>query len=258
MHYRHRHRYLAAPLAALALGAAALTGPLTAGGAAAAATGARPGTARAARPGVTAVPAGFSPVSLTYASTSQGWVLGTVPCGTKRCTALLRTSDAGASWERVPAPPIAPEPADSPPMRVRFADADDGWVFSTLPGQTSVEAYSTHDGGARWSVIHFPVRGQYPPGIEDIEAAGGAAQAALQIGPSLRIFSSPVTRDAWVQTGGPFELGAGPIPTGEFALHGSAGWFVQDDRVVVSGARREASGRWASWQPPCAAPAARR
>ena len=66
-----------------------------------------------------------------------------------------------------------------------------------------------------------------------------------------RIFSSPVGGGAWHRAGGPYELGAGPVPWGELALQGGSGWFVQNDRVVVSGGRHEGPGDWANWRPPC-------
>ena len=50
----------------------------------------------------------------------------------------------------VPVPPAGPEGPGSPPLKVRFADPDDGWIFSSLPGQAKVQAWSTHDGGRHW------------------------------------------------------------------------------------------------------------
>jgi len=195
--------------------------------------------------------AGFSPQSVSYVSSAEGWVLGTVPCGARRCVRLLHTVNDGAIWSELPAPPIPSRGSDSPAPRVRFADDDDGWVFSTLPGVTTVGAWSTHDGGSRWSPIAFPVKSPYAAGVEDLEAAGGTVQAAVQVGANVDVFSSPVSHDAWRKTGGPFALGAGPVPSGELALQGRTGWFVQNNRVVVSGARLGRSGAWRAWMPPC-------
>jgi hypothetical protein len=196
------------------------------------------------------VPARFSPISVTYVSAWQGWALGTVPCGTGRCLSLLHTTDDGASWSSVPVPPSGRIGPDSAPLRARFADSEDGWIFSTLPGQSKAEAWSTHSGGRHWAAISFPVKSPYSA-VEDIEAAAGVVHAAVQVGDGVEIFSSPVSRDHWHRTGGPFELGAGPVPAGELALQGRSGWFVQIDRVVVSGARLGPSGAWAGWRPPC-------
>ena len=92
----------------------------------------------------------FSPVSVTYVSPSEGWALGTVACGANQCLRLLRTTNDGVSWSSVPVPPAGPEGPGSPPLKVRFADPDDGWIFSSLPGQAKVQAWSTHDGGRHW------------------------------------------------------------------------------------------------------------
>jgi hypothetical protein len=197
--------------------------------------------------------AAFSPVSVTYVSQSEGWALGTGPCGPKRCARLLHTSNDGATWSLVPEPVAGPLGPDSiPGLEVRFADLDDGWIFSTLPsGEQAVRAWSTHDGGQHWSAVAFPVTSANGIGLEDIEASGGVVDAAVQVGDQVDIFSSPVSTNAWRRTGGPYQLGAGPVPFGELALQGSSGWFVENDRVVVSGGRREPSGTWKSWQPPC-------
>ena len=199
------------------------------------------------------VPAGFSPMSVTYVSASQGWVLGTVACGASRCLRLVHTTNDGASWSSVPLPPTGPVGTDSAPLKVRFADPDDGWIFSTLPGQAKVQVWSTHSAGRHWSAVKFPVKNQSLIGLEDIEAAAGAVDAAIQAGDEVQIFSSPVGSNNWHRTGGPYQLGAGPVPAGEFALQGRSGWFVQNDRVVVAGGRDEPSGAWASWRPPCSA-----
>lgn len=227
------------PIAAVVLTAVMAAGPL-------------PLALAAPAEGPSAVgPSGLSPVSVTYVSASEGWALGTVACGARQCLRLLRTTNAGASWSSVPAPPAGPQGTDGAPLRVRFADPDDGWIFSTLPGQVKVQAWSTHNGGQHWSAISFPVHNPASVGIEDIEAAAGAVDAAVQVGDEVQIFSSSVGRDAWHRVGGPFELGAGPVPWGELALQGRSGWFAQNDRVVVSGARRKPSGTWANWRPPC-------
>ena len=87
---------------------------------------------------------------MTYVSPSEGWALGTVACGANQCLRLLRTTNDGVSWSSVPVPPAGPEGPGSPPLKVRFADPDDGWIFSSLPGQAKVQAWSTHDGGRHW------------------------------------------------------------------------------------------------------------
>lgn len=197
----------------------------------------------------------FSPMSVTYVSSSQGWVLGTDSCGKRRCFELLHTTNDGSTWSRVRLPPIGRALSTGALMKVRFANSSDGWIFPFDQLQGYSQAWSTHSGGRRWSRVTFPVTGSALVGVEDIEAAHGvvvAAVSVVSVRPQLDIFSSPVARDAWRRTGGPFQLGAGPVPSGELALHGSSGWFVQNDRIVVGGGREGRSGIWRSWQPPCA------
>ncbi len=224
-------------MTAVALAAVVATGPLAL-------------AAPAHVPGAT-IASGFSPVSVTYVSSSDGSALGTVACGPHRCPRLLRTTDDGTSWSPVPVPPTGPVGADAAPLRVRFADPDDGWIFSTLPGQAQVQGWSTHNGGRHWSALSFPVKNPGSVGIEDVEASAGVVDAAVQVGDEVQIFSSSIGADAWHRAGGPYELGAGPVPWGELALQGGSGWFVQNDRVVVSGGRHEGPGTWAGWRPPC-------
>jgi len=211
-----------------------------------------PGALAAPLPQVNPAITGFSPQSVSYISVSQGWVLGTTPCGSKRCLALLHTTNDGASWSVVHVPPAGPQPGGGPELSVRFADGEDGWIFSTLPGEGPELGWSTHNGGQHWAALHFPVSaGPGGVGIEDIEAAGGVADAAVEIGPNVDIFSSLAAGGTWRRTGGPFEVGAGPVPYGQIVLEGKSGWFLENDRVVVSGAIEQPSGKWSNWAPPC-------
>jgi hypothetical protein len=170
---------------------------------------------------------------------------------------LLHTTTDGVTWSPVAAPPTGPVAQDSAGTKVRFADSEDGWVFSTLPGEGKDVSWATHDGGKHWSAITFPVKSPNSIGVEDIEAAGGSVHAAVQVGDTVVIFSAPVGANTWRKTGGPYSLGAGPVPSGELVLQGGTGWFVQNDRVAISGARygppnnRGAAGKWDAWQPPC-------
>lgn len=236
-HDRRRRTNIAAKLAATAAvtGVALMSTPLVWG---------------AAEAAPMVVP-GFSPVSVTFVSTSEGWVLGTVPCGTKQCFKLLHTTNDWSSWSLAHLPTISPQTPDGLALQVRFADSRDGWIYNASPGEGPSATWSTHNGGQDWSVIKFPVKSTYPPGVEDIEASAGVAEAAVQVDDGVDIFSSPVSSDAWHLKGGPYPLGAGPIPGGELALQGTAGWFVENNRVAVSGARREPSGQWVAWTPPC-------
>ena len=69
------------------------------------ASGAAPATASGP------VPRGFEPVSMTFVSGSDGWVLGTAPCTHKPRTSIVRTTDGGRSWAGIPAPRFPLDPS---------------------------------------------------------------------------------------------------------------------------------------------------
>lgn len=117
------------------------------------------------------VPAGFQPASVTFASASLGYVLGTTgACASTSCTSVLRTTDGGAHWAGVSAPraglAVYPASAASAPSvsRMRFADPRDGWAYG--PG-----LWATHDGARSWHRLSLG------GGVLSLEAAGGQVDA---------------------------------------------------------------------------------
>src|SRR5690348_4654196 len=55
----------------------------------------------------TAVPQGFRPASTSWTGPATGYVLGYSPCGKTWCPALVGTTDGGAHWRRLGAPPMS-------------------------------------------------------------------------------------------------------------------------------------------------------
>ncbi|HEV2373990.1 MAG TPA: hypothetical protein VGS19_17770 [Streptosporangiaceae bacterium] len=101
------------------------------------------------------------PLSVSFVSPSQGWMLGVARCTpTAGCRTLLmrKTANGGRTWVRAPAPPaqlsvygsvVFTNPAIGRPGgvdTVLFANASDGWVYG--PG-----LLATHDGGTTWHRI---------------------------------------------------------------------------------------------------------
>lgn len=128
-----RNRFIAGAAAAIAaLSAVAIQ----------ATASAAPATASATR-----TPAGFKAVSTTWLSGRRGWILGTATCGTKTCTYVITTGDAGRSWQvagKVPAPvPVNYAPTHGV-TEVRFATPRIGWAFAP-------SLYRTSDGGRTWT-----------------------------------------------------------------------------------------------------------
>ena len=163
-----------------------------------------------------AEPTGFDPADFTAINATHWWVLG---CRQGECPAIAKTSDGGDNWNIVGAPSAWGNPASQPgqgtidnAMHLRFADTKDGWAFG--PG-----LYATHDGGNTWSqldlggaiedlepgldrvyAVVFP--GPYPPTCYDI------SQGPC---PSLQLWSSPITSDAWSKVSVPEHFSVGRV-----------------------------------------------
>lgn len=181
-------------------------------------------------------------MSATFVSASTGFVLGSSTCGSAGgCLALLRTTDTGHTWTVVSAPPTHPSQGSGSGVReVRFADAQNGWVFAD-------ELWATHDGGAHWHQPALP--GVVNARVQSLEAGAGLVHATVLSDNGLDVDSSPVGADHWSR-GMTIPVGAGPVPYGQVVLSGNAGWAIEVDRTVVGGARLS-SGHWSSWTPPC-------
>ncbi len=140
---------------------------------------------------------GFGPVSVSFVSPSQGFVLGTSPCAHAPCTSVLTTGNGGTSWSvRAALPASVPDPAASEPpsgvSEITFANPSDGWVFGPA-------LWATTNGGAAWhqKKLGGPVL--------SLTAAGGYVYAVVascyetsgSCSPSLRLERSPVQQNGW-------------------------------------------------------------
>jgi hypothetical protein len=125
------------------------------------------------------VPTGFQPLSFTAVSERDFWLLGTVPCHGRRCTAIVRTSDGGRRFVAVGAPAL-PSSGNTPELR--FADHLDGFAF--VPW--SRRFFATHDGGASWKRIDLG---------RILAFATGAGK--VFVATAGRLESSPVRSDGW-------------------------------------------------------------
>lgn len=132
------------------------------------------------------VPAGFQPLSFTAVSERDFWLLGTVPCHGRRCTAIVRTTDGGRSFAAVNAPEL-PSTGNTPELR--FADHLDGFAFVPWSGRF----FATHDGGASWKRLN-------PGRILGFATGAGKVFVAT----SGRLEYSPVSADGWQSKPLPF------------------------------------------------------
>ena len=174
-------------------------------------------------PRVGPVPAGFRAASVTFVSASEGWVLGTTKtCAHAPCTSVLRTTNGGRTWVGIPAPvyKLARYFLAAGLLRLRFADASDGFAFGS-------QLWVTHNGGSSWHRVR-----QVPGYITDLEASAGHVYAVSSNVKSARqvVYSSPAGTDSWHRvTGLPVTKGYGGL--GTITLHGTAAWIILQNRL---------------------------
>ncbi|HXZ62578.1 MAG TPA: hypothetical protein VEG62_07540 [Acidimicrobiales bacterium] len=224
-------------------------------------TSAAPTTTSVPRPQLPAggpVPSGFEPESVTFISATTGFVLGvdaTCPAGS--CAALARTSDTGASWVALPAPPAAYENrfatgASKPAVsEVRFADALDGWIYGP-------SLFVTHDGGASWQQLNLGGP------VVDLETSGGFVDAVVSpcggqetCSGSLRLEQALTTGSAFttVLSGPAVQAAAGALaalslhaPVGFVNLSGASG--ISPAALYATRSLAVPSG-WNAFPDPC-------
>ena len=217
-----------------------------------------------------------SPTSVSFDSTTNGWVLGTESCGTRNCLTLVETSNRGRTWatKSLPAPLLADADRNlagtaaaiygDASLNVRFANENDGWIYGTLPGKVPSDGvafvqygpilWSTHDGGRTWRRVRLDWTPR-DPSIFDLEAGHGMVYAETMNRSFLvTLSSSPVGEDHWriVPTEKLYLPAGGALPGGSIVLSGSHGWLVAgNDRGVSASLQLTASGTWVTWTPPC-------
>jgi photosystem II stability/assembly factor-like uncharacterized protein len=195
--------------------------------------------AASAGPRVGPVPAGFKVASVTFVSASEGWVLGTTKtCAHAPCTSVLRTTNGGRSWVGIPAPRYRLAVSSPGLIRLRFADASDGFAFGS-------QLWVTHNGGSSWRRVR-----QVPGYITDLEASAGrvyAASANFKSGKQT-VYSTPAGRNSWHRVSGlPVAQGYGGL--GTITLHSTAAWIILGNRLYAT----QTGARWAKESVKCPA-----
>ena len=184
----------------------------------------------------------FLPVSASFVSAQQGWTLegDTRQCVTSTCKyRLVVTTDGGATWNtQAPTMKLQNQP------RIRFADATHGFVFD------KAQVLATQDGGTHWERLQLPFQI-----VQTLEISHGVvfAVAATSSNNSegFHIWSTPADHLTWSMDALNVPLGAGPVPFQQLVFANGAGWLLNVDRTVLSGARRSGVSRWTEWTPPC-------
>jgi len=157
-----------------------------------------------------AVPADFTPISVTAVNDKTYWALGTQQCGTVSCTAIVNTTDGGAHFTEVAAPHAATigiNDTTRPVFNLRFADSSNGWAYGDA-------LWTTADGGATWVDASLPAGS-----VKDLEAArnpgavAGTAWAIVQPVPftsGYQLWEAPYATSSGTGAWQRVDLGADP------------------------------------------------
>lgn len=177
------------------LSAALVIGTLALAGCGAATASANGSSATAEAVTTASSSSSFVVQSMTFVSDQQGFALGTVKCGSRKCEALLGTTNGGASWSKLTAPvknaggPYNTCPSGQPCVsQVRFATPKIGYAFDP-------SLYLTKDGGHHWSHIASPT-------VSSLETADGNTIRVEYKGPGCsgapaKVQESPVGTNVW-------------------------------------------------------------
>lgn len=165
----------------------------------------------------------------------------------------MRTTDGGATWTSVAAPPTQFSgqrplpgmlPAGTGVDELVCGGTHDCWAYG--PG-----LWSTQDGGVTWQNDTIP--GVPEPQVVGVAVADGLVEAAVDGVPNptnggifVGIASSPLASDAWTLTPVRIGAGAGPVAVTHLVSSGGSGWLLQVDRVVGGGVRLQ-DGKWTDW-----------
>jgi len=187
-------------------------------------------------------------------SENDFWVLGDDACASSVCLSeILHTENGGRSFQRIPAPPggypagstTTPGPPEA--RDLRFADADDGWVF----GDT---LWATHDGGNTWRQITF---GGTLLSVSQLEpGANGYVYAVFEVctdpstasGCLYRLERSRAGSDIWAVISPPGHPAGRPV----IGVHGDTLWVMYfEGSPGLEWISRDDGNLWVRGSMPC-------
>jgi photosystem II stability/assembly factor-like uncharacterized protein len=163
----------------------------------------------------------FRPTGVSFIDESEGWVSGG-GCGIDRCARFLHTRDGGRRWEPVGA--LAPEgmsTAEADEVKdVRFSDARNGWAFDR-------GLWSTHDGGATWTVLHVgsPVLALETTGAKAYALVASCRNGRSDCSGPVQLYEATVGSDDWRPVFD-VDVGSPPSPNGRLVVSGRSVYAV--------------------------------
>ncbi|MGO9658564.1 MAG: hypothetical protein ACLQVK_23260 [Acidimicrobiales bacterium] len=197
----------------------------------------------------TSAPASFGPVSVSFISSSRGFVLGTSPCAHALCTSVLTTGNGGASWAVLAAPPApVPNPAAAQPAsgvsEIAFANPSEGWAFGPA-------LWATTNGGTSWheEKLGGPVLSLTTAGAYVYAAVGSCYETTSSCSPTVRLERSPVQQNAWHAVAGISGHGAQVFLASQGAAVWAALWPTSDGPASVWASATGTS--WRRYPDPC-------
>lgn len=215
----------------------------------------------------------LDPVSLSFPTPQLGYVLSLYDCATNTCAGLRSTNDGASSWSVVPIPSELDKNlqlvswdtygSGYATLNVHFADAQNGWIYGTVPAPVTPDTsspnwqyrlWSTHNAGKSWQQIR----------LDPLSLSGGVVQMATHgawtylfggsnDSGSAYILATHSSADQWVsKSNAQLEMPAGGTQLeGAFTFAGSNGWFVAgNDRGFTASARLSKDGSWSEWSRP--------
>jgi len=189
------------------------------------------------------VPPNFAASSVTFVSTSTGWVIGQAgtpghcgPPNANICTSVAATDDGGSTWHGVPAPVTGAPNGASGVSQIRSLDGVSTWAFGP-------QLYATHDGGQ--TCAHIPTHGTRGTDLETVSdtvyavwakcASTGTDFAAGCT--TFSLYSSPAGHDNWspVASATGLQASGGAPGTAQLVLTGTTGYLMTPGGQLSSG-----------------------
>ena len=129
---------------------------------------------------------------IQFVNATTGWLLGQLTTSSAFSVgALLRTTDGGESWERLPSPPVA--------GRFVFADTQRGFIANA---PISNRLLTTSDGGDSWHELALPIDAEPGMALYDLPALheDGTSTVAVTVRgerPALHVFVTADSDGPW-------------------------------------------------------------
>ncbi len=164
------------------------------------------------------------------------------------CTSIVRTDDAGQTWEGGPAPKAGAPSGAAGVSGIRFLDGVNGWAFGP-------QLWVTHDSGNHW----YPVPAAEGYRVTDLETVNHRAYALFAAqcsGPGAAagadfaadcshytLMTTTAGSDDWQPVGGATSgmTAGGAATSGVLALTDARGYLVAPDGALYSG---PIGGQW--------------